>query len=858
MRPLVFSAVIVLALLTLLSGCGGPDPVEQQQADQDFARAQELLAGGDHHAARALLSSLTVRDRKLGRGARVAEELHLLARSYTATASLDSALQLFGSAQEQYRSMADRPAGRGVQLETALVYRRMGEERRAFTLYTEMVRFAKVFQDNEGLRAIQWDMLPCCRALGEWEEERHILADLLAAASSSGDPVFSARANLEAGVSMMHQGMPDSACQHLLRAFTLSDKSSDSLLACNALLQLARAYDAAGKSTEALQTYAEALRHADKISNGKRIRQELLTRVGNLYLRSRQFTEARRFYRAALSSAMNLKDKVAEGYLCVQLGHSEPGENSTDALKYYRSALELFSSSSYAPGMAYALLSIGREQARVNHTNEAIQQLTASVEQENQCLAARDADDLIRDCKEAFFGRKETPAYDELVELLLQQGRRDDAFWYAGCRRAAIVFHALGEFHPRPPDEGLRTALESYHRDRALIVGAERQLEATLAMSSQDAQAVTDIRAALRTGRSHLADESAAVVALNPAYQPFVRIAGLTIAEVEKLLPPGSALVHYLPTRRTMYALTISGRGAGLEMAAAEREATSALAAEFLDSLKTPQASESRRARDLSGMLSAVFVRPIESSLGGLSRLYVILPDDMPLIPVHALRRNSMQGVYLAERVPVHYLPAADVLGLRTSPPASPVRDVVALGHAGTSDWDVEYELRDIRAFYKDTRLYFGQQATLGTLQQEHADVLHLSAVFRWDGRCGDNSYVVLPDSRSPEMARSILQEEILALPPFPAVVLSNLAPAYASIHPAEPYLFLANGTRTVIMDGYPPLRKTKKYFGEVFYTALLSGASPCEAYHAVQLEMIKNPDYRSMHTWGAFFLWGV
>ncbi len=106
-------------------------------------------------------------------------------------------------------------------------------------------------------------------------------------------------------------------------------------------------------------------------------------------------------------------------------------------------------------------------------------------------------------------------------------------------------------------------------------------------------------------------------------------------------------------------------------------------------------------------------------------------------------------------------------------------------------------------------------------------------------------------------MVRSILQEEIVGLPPFPAIVLSNLAPGYSAIHPAEPYLFLVNGARTVIMDGYPPMRKTKKYFGEVFYTALLSGMPACDAFHRAQIEMIRNPDYRSMHTWGAFFLWG-
>ncbi len=856
MRPLSFSCAFLLALLALLSGCGGPDPIEQQQADRDFARVQELLAGGDHHASRPILAELITRDRKLGRGARVAEELHLLAGSYAATASFDSALQFYSAALEQYKSMADRPAAREMQLETASLYRCMGEERRAFALYTEMVRFAKLFKEEDGLRSIQWAMLPSCRILGEREEEGHILADLLRAASAQGDPAFGARANLEAGISVMQQGNPDSASQYLLRAFTLADKSPDSLLACEALLQLARAYDASGKTTDALQTYSEALQRADKIAGGRRIRQELLTRVGNLYLQSRQSAEAGRFYRAALTSAINLKDKIAEGYVCIQLGHSEPAANSESTMKFYRSALDLFSSYSYAPGMAYALLSMGREEARQNQFIESIQHLTASIEQDDLCLSRGDTDDLYAECGRAFFGQRETPAYDELIEALLQLGRTEEAFRYAGRRRAALMFRALGAFRPRPARDSLLAALERYRRDRSLIIGAERQLESTLMLASQDAQAISEIRTALRTVHARLVDEATAVADLDPAYRPFVSIASPTIAEVQRLLPHGSALVHYLPTRRTMYAIVISGHGAAMEMAAAEKEKVSALAAEFLDSLKTQAAADSRRARELSGMLSTIFVRPIENDLAGVSGLYVILPDNMPLIPLHALRRNSVQGSYLAERVLVHYLPNADVLGLRVPPPSA-VRDVIALGHPGTSDWDVEYELRDIRAFYKETRLYFGQQATLGTLQREHADLVHLAAEFRWDDRYPDNSSIVLPDSRSPEMVRSILQEEILGLPPFPAVVVSNLAPGYTSIPPEEPYLFLANGGRTVIMDGYPPLRKTKKYFGEVFYTALLAGMPASEAYHKAQLEMIRNPDYRSMHTWAAFFLWG-
>jgi hypothetical protein len=60
-----------------------------------------------------------------------------------------------------------------------------------------------------------------------------------------------------------------------------------------------------------------------------------------------------------------------------------------------------------------------------------------------------------------------------------------------------------------------------------------------------------------------------------------------------------------------------------------------------------------------------------------------------------------------------------------------------------------------------------------------------------------------------------------------------------------------------VIGNGFTPSRKTKKFFGEVFYTALLGGNSVQSAYRKVQMEMIKNPDYAPQFVWAPFFLWG-
>jgi hypothetical protein len=97
---------------------------------------------------------------------------------------------------------------------------------------------------------------------------------------------------------------------------------------------------------------------------------------------------------------------------------------------------------------------------------------------------------------------------------------------------------------------------------------------------------------------------------------------------------------------------------------------------------------------------------------------------------------------------------------------------------------------------------------------------------------------------------------ELLSLPVYPTVVLSNLSPGATALHVGIPSVMLTTGSSAVVMNAYVPWRTAKKYFSESFYTALLSGATSDAAFRKVQLDMIKAPDYASPLVWATFFLW--
>jgi CHAT domain-containing protein len=58
-------------------------------------------------------------------------------------------------------------------------------------------------------------------------------------------------------------------------------------------------------------------------------------------------------------------------------------------------------------------------------------------------------------------------------------------------------------------------------------------------------------------------------------------------------------------------------------------------------------------------------------------------------------------------------------------------------------------------------------------------------------------------------------------------------------------------------MTTYQAHRKTKKLFGELFYTSLTAGRSSAESYRSALVGMIESPEFSAPHFWAPFFLWG-
>ncbi|MCK5571313.1 MAG: CHAT domain-containing protein, partial [Bacteroidetes bacterium] len=428
------------------------------------------------------------------------------------------------------------------------------------------------------------------------------------------------------------------------------------------------------------------------------------------------------------------------------------------------------------------------------------------------------------------------------------------------------LFRAVGSLAPSLSDERLTAEMSRHQHLRALRVGAERMYEDVLVRGKETRRFLREVRDNLSRRGSSLQHSRDRLSRLYPALDPLLRIDGVGLVEVQKTVPRGAALVAFVPAREALYAFVVTKEKVSVQLAAVERERLLATVGELVDafhhheadadSVRTPQSPDPRTV-EMIRTVSGWFVRPILQEIREVRHLVVVMSPQSPWLPFHVLRAGGRaRSPYVAEDYLVSYLPAATLIKLETVPLAV-VKDVVGMGFAGKAPWDVEYELRDVRAFYKDTRLYFNEKATLQNLQVEQADVLHLSASFTLGQQHPGNSYIRLSDGKSFASSAQVLLGDLFSLQVFPTVVISNLSRGGTVPHVSIPYICLANGSGVVIMTGFVPSRKTKRYFGELFYTGLLSGKTSATAFWQVQLGMMKNPEYSSPHMWGAFFLWG-
>lgn len=857
-----------LLLLFAAAGCGKKPVLPLREYQMRTEEARRLLSDG--HAAKALeiARELTAQPREDGRDSVIAEAYTLAALSEERLGRYEDALADFKTAMKHIRDAMDQGLERQNKFALARFYFASGEYVVARRLASEAAAAARVFADSGIYAGALLLAADANGRSGEPGRALEALRDLEQARGGQTPDLLRLRFDI-----LRRAGRDADVRDFLAAAAGASRAASDRRGAMTAAYLGGLYQESLGHADSALAFYSAALTNLDASSDAS-FAPELMTSLGNVAYRLRHFADARRYYGDALERIGASGDGLFEPMLALAAAACD-----WKAARQGTAAEE-------AAGRFAAVLKTCRQSG--NARAEALAQflLGAAAEQRGDPAAAgafyRDALAAAESHPSRFFDL--TPA-GRLTDALLDG---EQSGWFAAPARLAAsagdaraAFEAaergtlddIGSFFLESsldaPDVATRDAADAVRWRRHLAARCEHDIEDELAAGKSASQErLTALRDAARSLASAADSAARLVAAAAPNFRWVLTERAVNVRAVQDTMPEGSALLEYIvaPKRLTILVLrkdTILARPVEID-----RSRLLGMVGEYnrllgdarvnADGTPAQQPGAVRRMRDLASMLSGILMDPVAQAVRGSGPLYIVPPAEFDWLPFHTLRvdRGEAGSSALLEERVVKYLPAAAML--LCAPVADrPVRTVEGFGHPGTTNWDVEYELSDIRSYYDKAPMAFDTAATLRRLTRLGADVVHLAVDVTLFPEEPGRSIITVSGGTTPYARAHAPLGALAAVPPAPTMIVSDIAPAPGGLRRYAPAMLLAAGNRTLIATMWRGDRRAQRYFGEIFYTTLSTGLPSGEAYRAAMLAMIKKGEFSPEQRWGLYFQFG-
>lgn len=452
--------------------------------------------------------------------------------------------------------------------------------------------------------------------------------------------------------------------------------------------------------------------------------------------------------------------------------------------------------------------------------------------------------------------------YQEVVDLLVRRGDAILAFHYAERAKSRALVELLADRDARAPGpeaDDASTRRIAYLRERLNAI--YRRLAQVQAEPGQ-----RGLRAAERAlaDATKLEDEvgrllrSARVVSQSAA---LARVSAPSLADVQRDLEPGSALLEYVVTPGGLVAFAVTRDAFHVLRRADATEASlrSMLQRLALQIARADQCvpgalppSDPALAANLQA-LADVLLADILDDLPGVERLVVVPHGILHQVPFHALPLGD--GVLL-DRFEVVYAPSADVYRLCGAQPARAQGPAAVFGLADATAPRIADEARHVAALLGTDDVAVGADATFERLRSAccRARVVHIAThgMFR-PGR---------PMLSSVQLAdRWMNLYDVYGLEVRgELVVLASCESGTADVSGGDEILGL---TRGFLCAGAPALLTSQwrvdddatQAFMQAFYAALAAGEGAAAAHRRAALEARARTPHP--YHWAGFFLMG-
>ncbi|MGQ4809405.1 Tol-Pal system protein TolB [Candidatus Entotheonellaceae bacterium PAL068K] len=706
--------------ITLLHKHGLSEPLQQSYITLGIAQER---GAAYQEALSSFRQSLAI-SQALDKPEDVGQQLRRLGRIYLVRLNdYAAAREQFEGALDIFQQRQDRSQMVQVLLELGRVFQAWGSFDQALDYFQRATRMATDSQDQPGMAQAHIDQANTYWLRGDYQNAfRHQRQGAnLAEASQAKHQQLQAMSTL--GLIYWTLNNPKRARQLQGQALTVARQLGLKHEEASVYNNTGIIDRQQGRYDAALQAFEQALQ-IDVALQTRWGQAHDHRNLGMTYLRQGQLDLALQHLEQAIGLSRAIGDRVntAKSLLSLadtqqQTGELLAAQNTYDAALALAQALDL-------PEVAWrALHGVGR----LHRAQQRIAPALGAFRQAITVVEAIRAAIKVEEFRNGFL-RDKLDLYQDMIFLLLRQGRASDAFNYVERARARSFIDLLGNRH-LTLENAVSSDLLARHRS---MQNTLLQLRQTLqhAPASQR-PGLQDALARQKQAYQELLIE---IKSAHPQLSTFVTVDPLTVTDLQRLLAPNVALVEYMVGQQSTAVWVITRDRVTVHQVPVTRQELSRRVQRYRQHLTRllPVADQARQLYDL-------LLRPVAAAFAQAKYVGIVPHDILHYLPFAALHDGNQS---VLDTHAVFYAPSASVLRFTFAKrrPGPKRTAVLAVGNPnlGSLNYDLplaEKEVRSLRWPFPEITILTRDQALESTVVRniDKYGIIHIASHGEFD-----------------------------------------------------------------------------------------------------------------------------
>jgi tetratricopeptide (TPR) repeat protein len=789
-----------------------------------------------------------------------------------------SAVGRIEAARKLAKKLADFRAEAGLAVAEGDLFAAVGDLSKSISAYATAKQLSATFGDHD--RALNVDLRAARTLLwnGRVLEADEAYQSLLQSEQSNNTPAIRAETLLGVGRVFRLRNQLVESTNSLAQALERADPSDQPILRSRILHELGLVQLSRQAVTVAIEHYRDGVNVLRRARERRDYEVLLLFRIGEAYTRLGRSGDAQKYFTDAMDIAKILGDRVAENYLLLWIVKAnyasmtpvQRKQSIPRLLQSYEQIAKHFQECGHrtGEGLAYYEFGVALQQAgELERARDAFQNAVRV-----QALSRWDFLDVeLHQPYLESFGVTETKQewFDALANSLIVLNRPVEALRVVELARlrsqnARLENVEIQFRHPQLKSRANDLRAELYSL-RLRAKESSAKLGNQMLRGGESDAAHTQPRF-LEIALGGFRQTAEAVIAQHLNYAPLFPTDQVPLNDVQQFIPRGAVVVEYILAHDRLAIIAITRSQMIVKFSSVGRDSLLRLVHSYQQLLNDPSvfAAEANAAdvpamtrfSILSTTLYDALIRPLDELHE--KNLVVVANEAFGSFPFHALERQDRNTVrYVIEARSVDYISSLASLKFRTTT-TSRIRDIVAFGNPTGKQWSVDYELRDVRSFFKNARINIGLETSWNNVRSATGDVLQISTEFTEPKATTPLGGINLSNGLMVEESETVPFEKLMEQTPSAVVVLSNQSSQGLALQSIHALVIRMNGTADVFLNCWSADRKSAKFFSEFFYTHLSNGLAPGDAYRQALINLLHTREVSHPHSWAQFFHFGI